>query len=311
MKYNAPPGDDLNAPFIDGNRSAGIKGSVVPAAAIETPQRELVHLIGYAGMTPDNADLEQVRKAIEALIAAATGGGDTSQFLLVSQARARLPIFPEVLSADGKINVISPAAGSVQVPSGVSFQHRGIFPVSTGDYIEADRTFATVGSKTYHLRWTPTGGFALKDLADAVYNPGVLAESSIAFDSTYDDMLISRVVTTSGNVPTITNLVNLDRLYVDKMIAGIKDPASTGELGQNTVSFLVDDVYNWARTPKIKSLTAGKYELSPANEPDVNMGVPTVVNATPATIPLDRYKLTTGVMVDFATSIVMHFMAHA
>lgn len=311
MKYNAPPGDDLDAPYVDGNRSAGIKGSVVPASAVEYPQRELVHLIEFAGLTPDNADLEQVRKAIQALIAAATGGGDLSQFLLISQARARLPIYPEILNATGKINVISPATGSVQVPAGVSFQHRGIFPVSTSDYAEVDRTFATSGSKTYHLRWNPTDGFTLKDLADAAYNPGVLPESSATFDSAYDNMLVARVVTNSSNVATITNLVNLNDLFVDKMIQGVKDPGSAGDLGQNAVSFLIADTYNWARTPRIKSLIAGRYDIQAISDADFNMGAPTVTHGTATAIPIDRYRLNAGVMVDFANAVTMHFMAHA
>lgn len=244
MKYNPPPGGDLDAPYVDGNRNAGIKGSPVPASAVEFPQRELVHLIQFAGLAPDNADLEQVRKAIEALISAATGGGDTSQYLLVSQARARLPIFPEVLSADGKINIISPAAGSVQVPSPVLFQHRGIFPLSTGDYTEPNRTFATAANKTYHLRWDATNGFRLRDLADAAYNPTALAESDVTFDSTYDDMLVARVVTNSSNVPTITNLANKVRLA-----SQLKGEFQTQ---QNPIWLPVPSsaaTLNWARRP--------------------------------------------------------------
>lgn len=263
MKYIAPPGGDANAPYLDGNRSAGIKGSVLPAKAVEHPQRELDHLIGFAGLTPDTADLEQVRKAIEALIAAATGGGDTSQFLLVSQARARLPIFPEVLSADGRINVSSPSAGTILVPTTVSFQHRGIFPMSTSDYSEPNRTFATVASKTYHLRWDPTNGFRLRDLADPAYNPTVAAETNAAFDSSYDDMLVARVITNSSNVATITNLANKHLMTAEGFAASA--PFGTAGYGGDTPSFALEDNVmdpklmtkyqsfdlNFARTPQV------------------------------------------------------------
>ena len=45
MKYNQPfdQPSNPNAPYIDGNPSAGIQGSIVPAAAIEYDQREIVN----------------------------------------------------------------------------------------------------------------------------------------------------------------------------------------------------------------------------------------------------------------------------
>jgi len=244
MKYVQPLGEAADAPYVDGNRSAGTKGSIVPAAAVEYPQREIDHVISFFGLTPANTDLQQLRKAIEAAIAAATGGGDTSQFLLVSQAQARLPIFPEIQSADGKMNVTSPSAGTVQVPTLVAFQHRGIYPVSTSDYIEDDRTFTTLANKTYHLRWNPVDGFSLEDLADSGYNPSVLAESNVAFDSTYDDMLIARIVTSAGNVATITNLANKARLESEQTASGAGTVGATASASYSN-TFTV----NWARTP--------------------------------------------------------------
>lgn len=263
MKYNQPPGMDEDAPYIDGNRSSGTKGSIVPAAAIEFTQRELVNLIIFAGLTPDNADLEQVRKAIGILIAAATGGGETSDYLTILQARARLPIFPEVQTADGRINVTSPGAGSVLVPATVAFQHRGIYPVNTSDYSTPARTLATAANKTYHLRWNPTDGFALKDLANAGYNPVAKAEIAVDFDSAYDDMLVARVVTNAGNVATITNLANKQVMTADGF--GASAPYGTAGYGGATPSFALEDNVmdpklvgkyqafdvNFARTPQV------------------------------------------------------------
>jgi hypothetical protein len=257
---------DEDAPYIDGNRSAGTKGSIVPAAAIEHTQRELVNLINFAGLVPNAGDLEQVRKAIEALILAATGGGDTSQYLLISQARTRLPLFPEVLTADGRINVTSPGAGSVLVPEAVAFQHRGIFPVNTSDYNLGARTLATAANKTYHLRWTPGGGFVLKDLANAGYNPLAKAEISTDFDSAYDDMLVARVVTNAGNVAAITNLANLSVLRTTGEEVGAKgvlgsfvteDGVRPSLIGQYTAVNL-----NFARTPDVYLTATNDYLVS-------------------------------------------------
>jgi hypothetical protein len=242
MKYIPPAGEADGASYVDGSRSAGTKGSIVPAEAIEHPLRELDHLIDFAGLTPGKADLQQVRKAIEALILAATGGGETSQYLLITQARARLPIFPDVQSADGRINVTSPTGGTLLVPPSVSFQHRGIYPVSTSDYIEDDRTFTTLANKTYHLRWNPTDGFVLKDLADSGYNPSVLAESNASFDSTYDDMLVARIVTNASNVATITNLANFNQFYA--LGGRVSSEIASGSSVATTVTL------NWARSPK-------------------------------------------------------------
>lgn len=71
MKYAPPIGQEAqgeNAHYIDGNPELGILGSPVPAAAIEQGQRELVHVIKQAGLTPSGEDLTQLFQAIGKLI---------------------------------------------------------------------------------------------------------------------------------------------------------------------------------------------------------------------------------------------------
>lgn len=131
------------------------------------------------------------------IVDAATSGASDENYVLMMQARTRLPIYPEVLTSDGKFPVTSPASGQVRIPAGYSFLHRGLFNVTT---VQVD--FPTAANKTYHLRWSPSAGFALKDIADTGYNPGSLPEASSAFDGGYDDMLIARGVTNASNVPT-------------------------------------------------------------------------------------------------------------
>ena len=66
MQYNQPYGiTDPNAPYINGNPEAGVRGSIPPAASIEYPQRELVNFFSDAGFTPDNADLRQLGKSVQ------------------------------------------------------------------------------------------------------------------------------------------------------------------------------------------------------------------------------------------------------
>ncbi|SCB41733.1 hypothetical protein GA0061102_10354 [Rhizobium miluonense] len=78
MLYNQPldQASNPNAPYVNGNPSSGIQGSIIPAAAVEYPQRELIALIQAAGFTPSNTDLAQVAKAIQSgLLNFAVAGG--------------------------------------------------------------------------------------------------------------------------------------------------------------------------------------------------------------------------------------------
>jgi len=66
MQYHQPYGiSDPNAPYINGDPSIGRAGSIPPAASIEYPQREIVAAINAAGLTPSDADLAQLWKAMQ------------------------------------------------------------------------------------------------------------------------------------------------------------------------------------------------------------------------------------------------------
>ena len=205
-------------------------------------EAEIGEVMSYAGIAGSDSDMTQLRQAILALISAATGGNPAG-YVLMTQARARLPIFPEVDNVDGRIVVTSPSTGTVRLPGGVNFNHRGIFTVTT-----SQTDFATDPSKTYHLRWDQTNGFRLRDLANAGYNPTALAETNTIFDSTYDDMLIARVITNSSNIPTITNLANKDRIRFKETKSGLGTIVAGGN-GQDGIIFTDTSTYNWARTP--------------------------------------------------------------
>jgi hypothetical protein len=70
MKYYQPFGDaDPNASYSNGNALAGIKGSIPDARAIEHPMREILAVIGAAGLEPDEGNLGQLLLAIGELIA--------------------------------------------------------------------------------------------------------------------------------------------------------------------------------------------------------------------------------------------------
>ncbi|QJD54330.1 hypothetical protein [Aminobacter phage Erebus] len=274
-------------------------------------ESELGEVIAFAGLSPTDSDFTQVRQAIVALIAAATGGGETEDYLLLSQARTRLPFFPDVQNTDGRILITAPSTGTVRVPGGVTFLHRGIYPVVT-----AQTDLLTDISKTYHLRWSQAGGFVLKDLANVGYNPTAAAESHAAFDSTFDDMLIARIITNASNIATITNLANKTDLALAEILTGT-DPV----LGsQNGANYRVQKTLNWARNPKNFNLSIAKSNVNEnaGGSTDQNMfayglarSPATTVNAHPVSIPLTRYNLDVVVQNDGASDLYMLFSARA
>lgn len=160
-------------------------------------------------------------------------------------ARQRLPIYPQVQTATGRFGVVSPGTGSIVIPNGVAFLHRGIFLDNTDNYSAPAKTFATLANKTYHLRWSPLGGFVLKDLADVAYNPTAAAEADVRFDSKYDDMLLARAVTSAGNIVTVTDLANLIDLAAEFQNTG----APTGHGSAASYSYSASNNINWGRTP--------------------------------------------------------------
>ena len=68
MKYNPPAGSqDPDAKYVTG-QPGKVRGSAVPAEAVEHPQREIVEVIKKAGLTPSADDLGQLFRAIGKLI---------------------------------------------------------------------------------------------------------------------------------------------------------------------------------------------------------------------------------------------------
>lgn len=76
MKYHPPFGSvDPNAPYVDKNVPGAVRGSAVPAAAIEMPQREIVDFITKAGLTPTDDDLQLARAVQAGKVNYAVAGG--------------------------------------------------------------------------------------------------------------------------------------------------------------------------------------------------------------------------------------------
>jgi len=76
MKYVQPYDQPTNptAPYVDLNAATGTDGSIIPAAFPNAVQAEILNVITNAGLTPNAADLTQLRQAILAMIPTPTGG---------------------------------------------------------------------------------------------------------------------------------------------------------------------------------------------------------------------------------------------
>ncbi|MCW2276387.1 hypothetical protein GJ654_18845 [Rhodoblastus acidophilus] len=63
MKYVPPLGStDLEASYVQGNAAVGLAGSIPTARGFEVVQREIVNAILLDGLTPNDADLTQLRQ---------------------------------------------------------------------------------------------------------------------------------------------------------------------------------------------------------------------------------------------------------
>lgn len=167
---------------------------------------------------------------------------------LAMQGLDRLPIYPEIDTGSNKL-ALTATTGQIVVDAGQRFRHRGHRVIYTSDTASGSRTFATSANKTYHLRWTwsaGAGSYSLVDLTSA--SP---AESDRSYDSTYDRMLIAKVVTNGSNVLTVTPYVNKHDLNARGELAFTAvtwsgDFVAPSALAHGTVVTL-----DWGRRPRV------------------------------------------------------------
>lgn len=257
---------EVDEPYRD--REAGVKGSAIQSRAVTDVMNEVVHTIdfflgdGSAGSAQDDEDLEQLRKSIEKAIADAVGD-DVSL--------ASLPVFPEINTADNRLSITDNADGTLTVDAAQTWLWRGHKLFSTDNIDLADRTVTTVADKTYHLRWHspgegtatpaetyPNGRFELADMNG-------LTETDRQYDSSYDQMLVARIVSDGSNASTVTTLKNAVELsdevrwhtsthgashYIEgfsySVLVATRDTNSWG--GLLLVPPTVHEI-NWARSP--------------------------------------------------------------
>ncbi len=221
------------------------------------------------------------------------------------------PTYPEIQTADNRLALTDDGAGIVKVDTAQTWIWRGLIQLSADDFDLADRSFATAAKKTYHLRWNapgtgnatamtdwPNGRFELADLTGATPS-----EDDLIYDSTFDRMLIARIVTDSANVATITTLINKALLNFSAPVHGVLILANA----QNSRSEYSVDL-NWSRTPTLNGLS--KFRAIYSSRPDHDFSVtpqPTndaEVFSYGASAGLSRYKFYALVMDDYINEVV-------
>lgn len=219
----------------------------------------------------------------------------------MQSAVSTMPIFPEVDGA-GTI-AITAGSGNVVVDPGQGWVWRGIRAFSASDFSSGDRTFATAANKTYHLRWHapgtgtatpaatyPNGRFELADMTSAIP-----VETDASYDTTYDRMLIARIVTNGSNVPATTPLINKHRLRLRYLSNDTRFTRTTSGAGLFVVPFAAVSM-NWARTPAVTGSVArmfysGTLGAIPEEASLLLTGGPVSDSSGSATPSVNRYAI--------------------
>ena len=140
MKYHPPAGSqDPDAKYVTG-QPGKVRGSAVPAEAVEHPQREIVEVIRQAGLTPSGDDLTQLWQAIGQAITAAKPGLATTTAPGLVQIGDGLSI-----TTQGLLSVLTATAAQAGImrPDGTTCRVQdGVLsvPQQVNEYMEGWRT---------------------------------------------------------------------------------------------------------------------------------------------------------------------------
>jgi hypothetical protein len=218
--------------------------------------------------------------------------------------------YPEVETSDNRIVVTDNANGTITVAAGQSWIWRGHQRFSTDDFLLADRTFATVANKVYHLRWHapgtgtaipeatyPKGRFELADMTAAAP-----AESDASHDTTYDRALLAHLQTNGANVVTISALANAAELDLATALSGVFIEADVNAARANYIlAFL------WSRTPTMRGLSKLRsfYNTHSDRDFEVGPGGAVMVDGflNPAgSVSLTRYQFGAVILDDYVAN---------
>ena len=220
MKYNQPfdQPSNPNAPYIDGNPSAGIQGSIVPAASIEFDQREIVNVIAAAALSPTNADVTQLIQALKQvdvnnIYKSSTNLGNASQW---SASVPTLPIMPPprgctIWFKPGFDSVKGGTVFSVNGSAFVNVTHSNLAPIDIGDVVASAWVILYFDGTQWQLI---TGGTQRTGQIPLLQkNADWYVNSSTGNDTTYDGTSPTIISATVGPFLTIQRAVQETQKY--------------------------------------------------------------------------------------------------
>lgn len=171
MKYTPPlNSEDPNAGFVNADPANGQEGSIIPAGALEYPQREIVNVITDAGFTPSETDnsqlknainkkvndmVEECQKAVDGFIASDADVVSASNVQKVPNVKQLDQKQPAILMADrlyAGTNLATKFASEISQYSSVwawitnRIKSGNFSGIHVGDYIPFSTTAGTVGT---------------------------------------------------------------------------------------------------------------------------------------------------------------------
>ena len=210
-------------------------------------------------------------------------------------------VFPEIETATNVLAITDNADGMITIDAAQTWLWRGMVRYSSDDFVLADRTLVHAANKTYHLNWHPSGiGIAVPkatypngrfELIDMTAAAPVETDNN--YDSTYDKMLIAKIVTDGANTPTITLLKNKAVMVIDLNFTSSALVAS----GANGATATFYPVWNFARTPTVQS---SMWHMAIASSADADWYC--------ITTGVTRYGATATAIRDYATTLSMQLV---
>ena len=184
---------DPNASYINGNPSTGTMGSIPPAASIENPQREIVNFIGASGLTPTDADLFQLAKAVQSgLVNWGADNGVVNQISIT-------PVVPISQYAVGQCFIIKVKYGNTSAMTvnvsgigNVPLIHVDQTPMNAYELLAGQLIVVAYDGANFQAVGGVTGGAVIMNAPNNLYVDGTIGSDTL-YDGT--SAVISGVMT--------------------------------------------------------------------------------------------------------------------
>lgn len=166
-----------NGTFTDGNPAIGQQGTLIDAAWLQAVQESICKLIEYANIALVKGNNDQLRQAVQALIAASGGGGGGGSGVPASRKINTNGLITGGRALDGDVNLAVAAASSAEVVAGT----RADAVVTPANLAGAFAT--TVGAGSYSVV-LPGGLMIASGQLRALQPEGVY---TVTFDKAFGD----------------------------------------------------------------------------------------------------------------------------